>query len=167
MGRQMSIQEQVRKHKGYLTTNEEQERRQRISNNEGWLKTHKSSEYRRVRNMDESYVIKQLSTDKKTLNERAAPRDLKDTERTKLYTRVKYLEGKIRDGMPTRDEMMGKRHSNPGNPNSKYQEARPGDVKKHMKWLSATQKYQDEWKKIMRILEPDDPEAANVERLRK
>ena len=138
----------------------------RRSGAEQWLKTHRNSEFRAVREADETGARKTIRNCDATIKLRTAPA-VSDIERDKMARRVKYLETRIKDGMPSRDEMMGKRHSHHDNPNSKYQEAIPNVVDRHIKWSAANAARIKEWKRLKRILEPESPDATNVEMLRK
>lgn len=138
----------------------------KIESLERFLKEHKNSSFKRIREADEGFARQELKRYRAMLAARTAPA-VSGTDRDKVVRRVKYLETKIRDGMPTKDEMMGKRHSNPGQPNSKYQEAIPSVVDQHMKWEAKNAGNIREWKHLKRILEPDNPDATNVEQLRK
>ncbi|MFA5234524.1 MAG: hypothetical protein WC390_09010 [Sulfurimonas sp.] len=138
----------------------------RRSGAEKWLKTHRNSEFRAVREADESQARKIIRRCDELLKQRSAPA-IDELTKDKMARRIKYLETKIREGMPSRDEMMGKRHSNPDNPNSKYQEAIPNVVDRHIKWSLANAVRIKEWKRLKRVIEPDSPESTNVENLRK
>lgn len=129
------------------------------------LRNIKTSEYATERAINPFPIMKKLRRVEDLLKAKSTP-EVSEREKTSLYKRAKELEKSIKQGMPTYDEMMGKRHSHVDNPNSKYQEAEPSAVRKNILWTQAKEKEVREWKNIMRILEPDDPGAANVERLR-
>jgi len=138
----------------------------KIAGFERFLKDHKNSSFKREREADETFARQELKRYKAMLVERS-PQEVTGTERTKIYQRVKYLESKIKEGMPTQDEMMGKRHSHVDNPSSKYQEAEGSVVDRQVKWTLANQARIKEWKHLKRILEPNDPGSTNVEMLRR
>ncbi len=167
MEKQKAITELVREHRGFLTPRQVEEYKTRIANTENWLKNHRYSPYKRERDLDETHARRQLKKYVEMLNKRQAPDIVKDNDRAKLAARAKFLENKIKEGMPTKDEMMGERHSRSDNPNSKYQIAKSEIVDKHLAWQERTARYQEEWKKIIRVLEPNDPNSSNIERLRK
>ena len=66
---------------------------------------------------------------------------------------AKFLEGKIKEGMPTYDEMH-----NPEN--------HPGAVMKNFHWQKKNAPVIKRWKAIQRTLEPNDPTISSVERFR-
>lgn len=148
----------------YLSPQERQEREQRIKSAENYLQNYKFSSFRTERERDITPILRQLKEDKKILSELSAP-TVSNQEKNALLKQCRKLEKNIKIGMPTFDEMMGKRKTNPDK--SKYQEAIPSIVDKNIKWTLAKNPLVREWKRIKRILEPDDPNATNVENLRK
>ena len=111
-----------------------------------------------------SEIRKQISRTKKTIAKRTPPET--DTKtRNVLFKRAKALESMIKEGLPTKDEMMGKRLI--GSDNKPYVVTNECAIKKHMEWTTRQAGNVREWRQIMRILEPLDPNIANVERLRK
>jgi len=86
--------------------------------------------------------------------EKYSPKALRGKSKDKVVARAKELGTFIRDGMPTQSEMMdiGK---NPGVP------------WKNLKWEKEKAQAINEWKQYQRRLEPGDPTASTVERLRK
>lgn len=154
--------------KPYLSPNQIENIKRKIVSTERWLREHRMSPFARVRGMEEGPAQAELVHLKKMLEQDTAPVIKKTNEKNTFYKRVKELEKIIKEGMPTFDEMMGKRksHSKNGRPNSKYQEAQPSAVEKNIKWVESKNKYVHEWKRLKRILEPDDSNATNVENLR-
>lgn len=142
-----------------------EEAKRKIAGLEQFLKTHKNSEFKRVREADETFARHELVRYKRMLEQRQAPVVTGD-DRDKMYRRVKYLEKLIKVGMPTKDQMMGKRHSHYDNPNSKYQEAVGSDVDQFLKWNAQNEGRVREWKRLKRTLEPENPGATNIEMLR-
>jgi len=116
------------------------------------------------RNFDVAKAMVEIRKLKKMLDTRTAPRVDKKDE-TSLNKRRIELEEQIKEGMLTKDEYMGKRRLQPGNARY-YQEADSNCVDRFIKWQARTDVLIREWKRIMRILEPDDPNSTNVERLR-
>ena len=96
---------------------------------------------------------------------RRTPAEASTGTKNALYKRAKELERQIRAEMPTRDEMMGKRYLD-GN-GKPYVVPEEGAIRKQMDWQVKQAGNVKEWKQIMRILEPLDPNATNIERLRK
>ena len=116
------------------------------------------------RNTNISDLRRQISKLKKTIATRTAPEvDVKT--RNKYLQRAKYLESEIKKEMPTYDEMMGKRYV--GSDAKPYVVASEHAIRKQMDWQTKQDGNIREWKQIMRILEPSDPNIANVERLRR
>lgn len=148
----------------YLGPQERQEREQRIKSTENYLQNYKSSSFRTERDRDITPILRQLKEDKKVLSELSAP-VVSNQEKNKLLKRCRELETNIKIGMPTFDEMMGKRKTNPNK--SKYQEAIPSIVDKNIKWTLKNEPSVREWQRIKRTIEPDNPNSTNVENLRK
>ena len=72
------------------------------------------------RGIEKDEIRKKIKRNEKILEERKSPGTL-EKDRDKLYRRAKELEEFIKDGMPTKDEHMGKRKTN--SDGKKYQEA--------------------------------------------
>jgi uncharacterized short protein YbdD (DUF466 family) len=73
--------------------------------------------------------------------------------RDKLAKRAEELRKEILVGMPKYDQMMKP---------ARY----PGIVRKNVEWTKRTGKACEEYKQVMRKLEPDDPTASSVEAFR-
>lgn len=98
---------------------------------------------------------------------KGTPPELDRETRDVLARRAKSLERLIVKEMPTRDEMMGQkaRNVNTGAMTARVETERA--VQKQMKWQLSQGKNVSEWQQIMRTLEPENPSAGNVERLRR
>jgi hypothetical protein len=142
-----------------------QEFKAKIASYKRFLETHKQSPFKRVRESDETFARQEIKRYEKLLADRTAP-SMDATQKNTMLRRVKYLEAKIKEGMPSKDEMMGKRHSDPDNINRKYQEAIPKVVDQHIAWERTNGARIREWKYLKRVLEPENPHATNVESLR-
>lgn len=70
-------------------------------------------------------------------------------EKDKANSRIRELESKMAEGMPTRNEMRD-----------------PTNVHKHVQWVQRNQQRIDEFKHLNRRLS-GDPSASNYERLRR
>lgn len=149
----------------YLSSIKQREIKDEVLSLRNKLEEIKHSEYAAVRAMNPMPIIRKLRDLERTLRSKSIP-EISDREKSEYYKRAKELERSIKQGMPTYDEMMGKRHGHVDNPNSKYQEAEPSAVRKNILWIKGKEKEVREWKNIMRILEPDNPGAANIEHLR-
>lgn len=149
----------------YLSGSKQIEMKEEVLMLRNKLEEIKHSEFSTVRAQNPMPIIRKIRELEKTLRAKSVP-EISDKEKSNLYKRAKELEKSIRLGMPTYDEMMGKRHGHVDNPNSKYQEAEPSAIRKNIIWTKEKDKDVREWKNIMRILEPNDSGAANVERLR-
>ncbi len=88
-----------------------------------------------------------------TLIESDSAPEIPVSDRPEADRRIKELEVQIRDGMPSRDVMM----RNP-----------PGAVGENIKYERRRKPAQLEWKNLMlrRHADSDDPDIANIERLR-
>jgi hypothetical protein len=149
----------------YLSPKERAERETRLKNSREYLKNYRNSEYSQERNRDTTSIREQMKQDEQVLSKLSAPTVSEDSEKNAMLRRAKKLEEDIKTGMPTRDEMMGKRLTN--DYGGKYQEAIPKIVDKQIKWQLEKSEAVREWKRIQRTLNPDDPNAANVENLRR
>lgn len=101
---------------------------------------------------DKAVVKGKLHRMQKALQEQSAP-ELTPLMKDKVVARGKELEEKIREGMPSSEEMR----KNP-----------PGAVGKHMRWERKNKAAIMEWKNTQVAMNKgsDDPDLANVERLR-
>lgn len=81
------------------------------------------------------------------------PGKLSGVQKDKLAKRAEELKAEILVGMPNYDQMH-----KPG----KY----PGIVRKNVAWTRRTNRACEEYKQIMRKIEPDDPTASSIERFR-
>lgn len=88
----------------------------------------------------------------KTLSE-GVPQPTTPNRRDEVLARIKNLEGRIRENMPTREQMVRKP---------------PGAVEHHRRWEAANKDDILEWKDLKRELEPEsrDPDLCNVESIR-
>ena len=101
---------------------------------------------------DKGAVKAQLTRVQKALREQTPPKMTPLTQ-DKVVARGKELEEKISEGMPSSEEMR----KNP-----------PGAVGKHMRWEKMNKANIMEWKNTQIAMNQgsDDPDLANVERLR-
>jgi len=83
-----------------------------------------------------------------------SPKKIKTITKDKMAKRAHELEASIRSGMLTYDE-MNDLNKNPGAPF------------KNLQWEKRNATAIKEWKQLQRNLEPGDPTASSVERLRK
>lgn len=83
-----------------------------------------------------------------------SPGRVTKTTKDRLHKRQLELEKSIREGMPSYDEMWDIKRN-------------PGVPRKSLKWEARNSGNIEEYKQIMRQLEPDDPTASSVERLRR
>lgn len=127
------------------------------------LEETKTSEFSAVRSLDKGEIVKQMNQAQKTL-ERGTPDHPQGIEKDRKCLRAKELREFILKEMPTRDEMMGVRKRN--SEGGYYQEAEPRAIDKQIAWMKGTAEAVREYKTIMRELEPDDPDACNIDKLR-
>jgi len=88
-----------------------------------------------------------------------APKQFRAIEKDKLAARKKELETIITDNMPTRNEMW----KVPGKDGYRADMA----LDKHIKWEAKNRFAIQEWQDIARALEPENPNAANIETIRR
>lgn len=115
--------------------------------------------------LDKRIIHEQLNKVRAQIGTLTPPK-ITDAEKDKLYAKAKRLESEIQEGMPTRDEMMGRAVTVQGNPVG-GRRAIPEIVNKHLAWQAANEKKVREWKNIMRQIDPETLNSSNVERLRK
>ena len=114
-----------------------------------------------IRDADEAGAGK--SIDRAQINRQIAHVDAQIREHTpsrisgpskdRLASESKELAEKIKQGMPTRDEMMKPSHN-------------PGAIDKHIRWEKANAANIAQYKMIQRQLNPGDRSAGSVENLR-
>ena len=71
-----------------------------------------------------------------------------------LAREAKELQGQLKDGMPSRHEMD-------------HPARHPGAVHKHLNWVGRNKENIKRYKEIQKTLEPQDPTAVDLERLRR
>lgn len=81
------------------------------------------------------------------------PTNPRGANKDHMVARSKELAEKMQKNMPTREQMD-------------HPARNPGAIRKHMIWSKNNEKNVLEYKEIMRRLEPDDPTATDVEKLR-
>ncbi len=119
---------------------------------EGQLKQVEYGRGTAAEQMDTAAIRGQVARLDKAIHDGSAP-VVRGTGKDRLYARAKELKEQIMIGMPTRYEM-----DNPGKC--------AGAVGKHRKWEQRTHVAREEYRQIMRTLEPDDPTAVDVEQWR-
>jgi len=76
------------------------------------------------------------------------------TNKDHMVARAKELAETLQKDMPTREQMD-------------HPARNPGAIRKHMFWNKKNEKNVQEYKELQRRLEPDDPTATDVEKLRR
>ena len=148
----------------YLSHSEITYYREKLQGLQGTIQNYKNSPYDRVKSMDIKPYIVEANKVKKLLAERTPPR-VRAESYDKLRSRAGELERIIINGMPTHSQCWGERK---GNKHDGYHwESHEMVNNKYWLWEKKRAPYIAEWKSIMRILQPDNPDAALVERLRK
>ena len=147
----------------YLNPSEIMRRKQTIDNLKNVLQNSPHSIYASERGLDRRQIMGKIKQNEKVLNERTAPR-VSGSEKDQMARRAVELEKNIKQGMPTRDEFMGKRKTN--DIGGKYQEAQENAINKQIRWQTEKAEAVREWKRIKRTLDPENPQASNVEILR-
>ena len=89
-----------------------------------------------------------------TILKDGAPKQVRGTNKDNLIAEARGLEEKMQKNMPTLDEMN-------------HPEKNPGAVQKHIKWGERNKENVSRFKEIMRTVEPDDPTATNIDKLRR
>jgi len=125
---------------------------EKIKDNEALLRAAQNPTYKKEGRIDAAEVKKSIDRDKKVIETRSPERFGSGTEKDKEHRRAQELAESIKVGMPTDSEMKM---------------CPPGMIAKHMNWNKENKGKIAEWKGIMRRLESDNPNAANVERLRR
>lgn len=85
--------------------------------------------------------------------EQGSPQVFKGVSKDKAHERSKQLEEQIRENMPNRSEMRDPVRN-------------PGAIMKNVAWEKNNAERIREWRSLQRSLNPHDPTATSVERLR-
>ena len=134
-----------------LTVATRQHLEEKIRENEALLKAAGEKTYKSEERVDTAQVKRNIEKDKATLEAAMPEKFSSGAEKDKQYSRAKELAEKIKEGMPTSNEMRT---------------CPPGMINRHLKLDRENRERIDEWKNIMRRLDPSDPNVANVENLR-
>ena len=102
--------------------------------------------------IDKKYIEADISRLDKQIQS-GTPGKITNATKDKLSSRAEELRKEILIGMPNYDQMMKP---------ARY----PGIVRKNVEWTKRTTKACEEYKQVMRRLEPDDPTASSVEAFR-
>jgi len=124
----------------------------KIKDNEALLKSAEKGTYKKQSQVDTGQVKRNIKKDKATLEANAPQKFSGGVEKDKEHRRAQELAEKIKNGMPTDSEMRM---------------CPPGMIGRHMKWNKENKEAIAEWKGIRRRLDPNDPNSANVETLRR
>ena len=103
------------------------------------------------RSVDTGALDSRIAHMDKELYDSKAPR-MTAVKKDATYNELKELESKLKEGMPSREEMA---HSG----------RHPGAITKHMKWCRDNKENIKKYKEVARRLEPEAP--ANYETLRR
>jgi hypothetical protein len=101
--------------------------------------------------LDTGKIQQQINRIDKAISDRE-PKKITGIEMDKLVKEAVELEEKLKEALPTRDEMD-------------HPSKNPGAVRKHMRWLDRNQVNIERWRYIQRTINPYDPRS--VENLRK
>lgn len=102
--------------------------------------------------LDKAALEKQIRHTERLVEKGIAPK-IKGPEKDRLVARAKELEGRMKEGMPTYDEMNDLRRN-------------PHAPMKNLAWERRNGQIAYEYKQVMRRLEPQDSGAGSVERFR-
>jgi hypothetical protein len=83
-----------------------------------------------------------------------APQKVRGGSKDKLAKEAESLQHEMQKYMPTREEMN-------------HPERNPGAVQKHIQWEERNKKNIHRYKEVMRTLEPHDPTATSIDKLRR
>jgi len=103
------------------------------------------------RGIDEGALNTRIAHMDRELEEGRAPR-MTAVRKDSAHNRLQELEGKLREGMPSKDEMA-------------HTGRHPGSIQKHMKWCRDNKENIKQYKEVARQLNPEAP--ANYETLRR
>lgn len=106
--------------------------------------------------LDRGLLDRQLRKKEEILDRDERLRPKTAAEKDKMMRRAKELEAQIRKEMPSYNEMWRK----PGTVEMEHA------IRKHQAFEAKQGQAVREWKDIQNRLEPDDPSAGNIERLR-
>ena len=83
-----------------------------------------------------------------------SPNVPRGTNKDRMVARARELEGIMQKNLPSREQMD-------------HPARNPGAIRKHMLWDKANAANIQEYKEIQRRLEPEDPTATDIEKLRR
>lgn len=86
--------------------------------------------------------------------DQGSPKKMTGYSKDKIADEARVLEEKIRENMPSRDEMDNPRRH-------------PGVIQKQVMWEKRNALAIERWKQIQRQLNPQDPTCSSVEKLRR
>jgi hypothetical protein len=101
--------------------------------------------------IDQAVIQKQIDRIDQAIADREPPR-LRGAQKDGMVKEAEQIEGELREGMPTRDEM-------------RFPGKNPGAVRKHMAWSARNAAKIERYRYIQRALNPEDPRS--VENLRR
>lgn len=104
--------------------------------------------------VDTSGIKREIEAIDRKIEEGQAPK-VSGKAKDALAEEARALEEKIKEGMPTRDELWAKRGE------------APGIARKQLNWELRNASNIARWKQIKRRLEAGDPTCSNIEMLRK
>ena len=129
--------------------------RQEIQDNKNVLKTAEDYGHGiRASEMLDKGAIKRSIKKYDAMIEKYSPHKMTGATKDKLAKRSKELAEFIKEGMPTREEMMDLKNN-------------PGAPRKNLMWERQKAAAVHEWKQCQRRLEPGDPTSSSIERLRR
>ena len=103
--------------------------------------------------VDTAAIKRQIARIDQALDDGKAPK-VSSVKRDELVKEAENLKERIIQGMPTKYEMD-------------HPAMCPGAVRKHLNWDKRTEPDRARYREIMRILDPEDPTAADLEKFRK
>ena len=101
--------------------------------------------------LDQAAIQRQIRNIDKAIADREPPK-LRGAQKDELAKEAEEIENRLREGMPTRDEM-------------RFPGRNPGAVRKHMAWSAKNTQNIERYRYIQRVINPDDPRS--VENLRR
>lgn len=139
------------------------ERKQIQSRIDGLKARLRFAEERRI-TIDKDLIMRDIQNLERNLKA-ITPQEVSGADKDKMLKRAKLLAGRISDGMPTSDEMLGKAVTIKGSPTAGRKEDE-SIVQKHLDWQKRTAKDQQEYSRIMRQVDPNNEDAGSIELLR-
>jgi hypothetical protein len=129
-----------------------QEEKKSLENTLSDIEREKWGQGTRGESIDKDGIKRQIKHLDRAIHE-GTPQVSSGVQKDKMLAESREIEEKLKEGMPTYDEMQAP-------------EKNPGAVMKNFQWERKNAVLIQRWKRLQRTLAPHDPTVSNVERFR-